>query len=258
MYIRIACCCIPALLLTGCQSADEVSLLGLRSPIDEPYAYVSGGAMSGEAVPESPDPLVRYVWDNPRAEDSLQIFIMLPCQAEAISGAEHFEGLQTATGDKCHIQVNGPGVIRLDFGTELPAWLEIDSPDLNGNVELGCSEHREYSMFPKIARPVQYGTTYRMELNRELYEGVRYGFIRVNSLERPFTITAVRAVCQVKPTNYTGRFRSDNEMLNRIWYTGAWDVKANLRQESFGAIMFDRGDRFSWTGDAYTAQADSL
>ena len=249
-----------AALSTGCRPGDaaEVEMLSRRTPINEPYAYVSGGSLRGEAVPWSPDPLVRYVWDNPQAEDSLQIFVMQPCQAEAISGAEHFEGLQTATGSKCHIRVNGPGVIRLDFGTELPAWLEIDSPDLNGIIELGCSEHKEYSMFPKIARPVRYGSTWRMELNRELYEGVRYGFIRVNSLEHPFTITDVRAVCQVKPTNYTGRFQTDNEMLNRIWYTGAWDVKANLRQESFGAIMFDRGDRFSWTGDAYTAQAASL
>ena len=250
-------------LFTGCQSADEASLLSRRSPIDEPYAYLSGGAMTGEAVPESPDPLVRYVWDNPRAEDSLQIFVVHPRKAEVLSGADSFVGLQTVGDEVCSIRVTGPGELLFDFGTELPAWLEIDSPDLDGEgVEMGISEYRApellWGPYRKIRKPVRYGNTWRLELNGELYEGVRYGFLYVNQLERPFTITAVRAVCQVKPTNYTGRFRSDNEMLNRIWYTGAWDVKANLRQDCFGAILIDRSDRFSWTGDAYPAQAASL
>ena len=35
-------------------------------------------------------------------------------------------------------------------------------------------------------------------------------------------------------------------------------MRSNLREDCFGAILMDRGDRFSWTGDAYTAQAASL
>ena len=244
----------------GCQQLEmsDEGLLNRRSPIEEPYPYVSGGAMKGPQVEASPDPLVGYVWDAPKATDHYQIFVVLPQMAEVMENIGSFKGVESATQETCYIRVTGTGVIRLDFGTELPAWIEIDSPDLAGDIELGCSEHREYSMFPKIAAPVRYGNTYRMELNSELYEGVRYGFIRVNRVESPFTITAIRAVCQVKPVNYTGSFDSDNELLNKIWYTGAWDVKANLREDSFGAIMFDRGDRFSWTGDAYTAQAAAL
>ena len=251
-------------LLFGCRHIEEAdrALLNRRSPINEPYAYVSGGAMTGMAVPESPDPLVRYVWDNPRAEDSLQIFVVLPLKVEVISGDDSFGGLQTVGDENCNIRVTGPGELLFDFGTELPAWIEIDSPDLSGEVELGISEYRGPELlggpYRKIRQPMQYGTTYRLELNDELYEGVRYGFLYVRRFEKPFTVTAVRAVCQVKPTNYTGRFHSDNEMLNRIWYTGAWDVKANLRQDCFGAILIDRSDRFSWTGDAYPAQAASL
>ena len=98
--------------------------------------------MSGEAVPESPDPLVRYVWDNPRAEDSLQIFVVLPQKAEVISGDDSFGGLQTIGSENCNIRVTGPGELLFDFGTELPAWIEIDSPDLSGEVELGISEYR--------------------------------------------------------------------------------------------------------------------
>ena len=39
---------------------------------------------------------------------------------------------------------------------------------------------------------------------------------------------------------------------------GAYDVRANQRQDCFGAILMDRGDRYSWTGDAYPSQAASL
>ncbi|MCR4920997.1 MAG: hypothetical protein K5945_04725 [Bacteroidaceae bacterium] len=249
-----------AVFTAGCRHYEETDrhLLSRRSPIEEPYAYVSGGAMTGKRVAASPDPLVAYEWHSPKATDRYQIFVALPREAEVMDHPESFRGVESATKERCRIRVTGPGAIRLDFGTELPAWIEIDSPDLNGDVELGFSEHREYAMCPKIARPAQYGNTYRMELNKELYEGVRYGFIRINRIEQPFTITAVRAVAQVKPLNYTGSFDSDNELINKVWYTGAWDVKANLREDSFGAIMFDRGDRYSWTGDAYTAQWAAL
>ena len=68
-------------------------------------------------------------------------------------------------------------------------------------------------------------------------------------------ITNVRLVCQAKPANYLGSFECDNTMLNRIWYTGAYTVRTNLLENCFGAILMERGDRFSWTGDAYISQA---
>ena len=47
-------------------------------------------------------------------------------------------------------------------------------------------------------------------------------------------------------------------MLTRIWYAGAYGVKLNLKKDHFGAILMDRGDRYSWTGDAHPAQAAAL
>lgn len=259
----LACILAGATAMASCHRTDEDELLlARRSPIGQPYAYVQGGSLRGPAVPWSPDPLVRYVWDNPRAEDSLQVFVVHPRKAEVLEGADSFEGLETVSREECRLRVKGEGTLLLDFGVELPAWIEMDSPDLEGQVEMGISEYRGAELldgpYRKIRKPVQYGNTYRLELNGELYEGVRYGFLYVRQLEKPFTITSLRAVSQVKPTNYTGSFETDNEMLNRIWYTGAWDVKANLRQDCFGAILIDRSDRFSWTGDAYPAQHASL
>ena len=110
----------------------------------------------------------------------------------------------------------------------------------------------------KTIKPVKHGNTYRLELNKELYEGVRFAFININKLEKPFTITDIRLVCQTKPINYQGEFKSNNKLLNRIWYTAAYVVRANLLKDYFGSILIERGDRISWTGDAYTAQAAAL
>lgn len=78
------------------------------------------------------------------------------------------------------------------------------------------------------------------------------------SLRRPATISAVRLVCQTKPANYEGSFRCSDPTLTRIWYTGAYTVKLNLLKEYFGAILMERSDRHSWTGDAHPSQAASM
>ena len=110
----------------------------------------------------------------------------------------------------------------------------------------------------KTAVPARYGNSFRLELNRELYEGVRFGWIHVRSLRKPAVIRNVRLICQTKPVNYEGWFDCNDPQLTRIWYTGAYTVRLNLLKDYFGAILMERSDRHSWTGDAYTAQAAAL
>ena len=102
---------------------------------------------------------------------------------------------------------------------------------------------------------------------------------------RPFHITALRLVCQIKPQNWAGKFAAaGDDKLSRIWYLGAYTVKVNLLADQFGSILIYRGtkiraqiqiisnsriynptlnprpsgDRFSWTGDAHVAQATAI
>ncbi len=235
-----------------------------ESPITEPYDYVAEGSFSGKAQPASPDPLVAYRWENPTADDALEIFLRRPVSVWS-DAPEQFSGLETLTTENAAVEVKGAGCIRMDFGAEFAGWLEIDAPDLSGEITLGVSEYNQPAIVnrgpqspAKTATPVKYGDTYRLELNSELYEGARFGFITVTGFDRPFTITDVRLVCQTKPINYEGSFDSDNETLNKIWYAAAYDVRANLKEDYLAAILVDRGDRHSWTGDAYTSQAASL
>jgi len=236
-------------------NAQRASISG-RSPIPEPYAYISAGGFSGPAVPESPDPLVAYRWPNPKAGDPLEIFV-LPPKTVSADPAVSFENLQSLAGPNPDVTVKGEGAVRLDFGLEIAAWVEFDSPDCPGGVEMGISEYNEPG-YRKTRAPVKHGGTYRLELNRELYEGVRFAWIRVKSLDRPWHIQGIRAVCQVKPVNYAGSFSCDDPLLSKIWYVSAYSVKACLAKDHFGAILMDRGDRISWTGDAHPSQAASL
>lgn len=234
------------------------------SPVTEPYSYVSTGSFSGDPAPHSPDPLVSYRWTNPKASDELEIFLQKPVVVSSDKETS-FENLESLTTNSPYVTVKGTGSIRLDFGEVNAAWLEFDSPDLSGKVEMSISEYNEPARagvvpnsLTKTLAPGKYGNTYRLELNEELYEGVRFGWIHVKSFSANWHITDVRLVCQTKPANYNGSFSCSDTLLTRIWYTGAYTVKLNLLKDYFGAILMYRGDRFSWTGDAHPAQAASM
>ena len=231
-------------------------LLQSPSAIAEPYPLLSGGGFSGPAVKDSPDPLVGYRWKDPKADDSLQIYFLKP-RAAVADHPEAFDNLGSATADVTNITVKGTGSIRLDFGVESGAWIEFDSPDCPGEVEIGISEYNEPGV-NKTKAAVKYGNTYRLELNKELYEGVRFAWINVKAANKPWHITGIRAVCQIKPTNYAGSFSCSDPLLTKAWYMSAYGVKASLCQNYFGSILMDRGDRMSWTGDAHTSQAAAL
>ncbi len=226
------------------------------SPITQPYPYVTTGGMTGPAVPESPDPLVAYRWANPKATDGFEIYLLKPTAVFTVTPGS-FTNANSLTGAVPNVTVNGTGSLRLDFGRENAAWLEFDSPDLIGNVEMSIGEANQPGI-GKTAGPTKIGNTYRLQWNSELYDGVRFGWITVKSFSSAWHITGIRLVCQTKPTNYQGSFSSSDTMLTKIWYVCAYGVKLNLLKNYLGAILMDRGDRMSWTGDAHPAQAASL
>ena len=236
-------------------------LITTPSPIAEPYPELHGGSFSGPKVKWSPDPLVAYRWRHPKADSGLQTYILTPV-AVSTRTPNSFSNLESVTRRRCDITVKGTGAFRVDFGTESAAWVEFDSPDLSGcKVQMGVSEFNAPAHEPNhaIAVPEKIGNTYRLKLNKKYYEGVRLAWIYVRDFSgKPWHITAVRALCQIKPTNYNGSFSCSDSMLTRIWYTGAYTVKLNLLKSYFGAILMDRGDRISWVGDAHIAQSTAL
>ena len=259
---------ISAVSLSAAFTTPRISLRD--NPAIEPYAYLNNGSFTGPAVPLSPDPLVRYQWAS-SLEDrvSLQLYDVLPVAAALTSGTpltsfSNLESLMTTTPS---VSVTGPGGFYVDIATESAAWVEIDSPDIKDAdaslLVIGFSEWAADGLggYPlKSSTPKRYGSTFRLETNSELYEGVRYAFVSLTAApSSPFTITAVRAVSQAKPVNYSGSFSAvGDDLLTRIWYTSIYTVRLNFERDYFGAILVYRGDRYSWTGDAHVSQAAAM
>lgn len=251
-------CLWAGLILSQAAIAGEwLTPFGGFSPIPEPYStYLGVSCFDGPAVAESPDPLVAYRWPDPKASDELSIYLVRPRSVSA-DKEESFENLQSLTNKNPAVTVKASGTIIIDFGRELPAWVEFDSPDCPGGVEMSISEYNEPGV-NKTGVPVQHDKTWRLELNQELYDGVRFAWIKVKSADKPWHITGIRAVCQVKPTNYNGSFSCSDSMLTKIWYMCAYSVRAAYCKNYFGAILMERGDRISWTGDAHISQGASF
>jgi hypothetical protein len=225
------------------------------------YPFITAQRI-GAANPFSPDPLIEYKWNNPKATDGLEIYYLYPLSYKA-STRSSFN--MTKFIKEKEITVQGAGSIQFDFGRTSAGWLEFDSDDLADSITMSISEYNEPAIVNtgsferiKTKTPVKHGNTYRLELNPELYEGVRFGWIGIHSHSKPWHIRNLRLVCQVKPVNYSGSFSASDPELTRIWYTGAYTVKLCLQKDYFGAILMERSDRHSWTGDAYPAQAASM
>ncbi len=208
----------------------------------------------------SPDPIFNYRWSNPKATDGPESYRLSPksWMTKETGSFDMKNFKKDAT-----IKVLGEGDIRFDFGCVNAGWLEFESPDLQDTIEMSISEYNQPPVYapnypPKTLTPKKHGNTYRLELNPELYEGVRFGWIHVRSHTGTWHIKNLRLVCQIRPTNYNGSFSCSDPMLTKIWYTGAYTVKLNLLKDYYGAILMNRGDRISWTGDAYPAQAASM
>ena len=217
---------------------------------------------NGNTNPYSPDPLINYQWLSPKATDGLEQYELQPLsfntQNDKSFDLRSFKKNQV-------IAINGNGTIRFDFGRVSAGWLEFESDDLQDSIMMSISEYNEPAVVNKGAvnpvktkSPTKRGRHYRLELNPELYEGVRFGWLHVQSHQRNWHMKNLRLVCQVKPINYQGSFSCSDSILTRTWYTGAYTVKLNLLKDYFGAILMERSDRHSWTGDAYPSQAASM
>ena len=163
------------------------SLLGCSASaqLQEPYKQLHHGRYSGAMINASPDPLINYRWDKPRASDSLQVYFLNPKTVHATPQASFKQ-------NKDRITILGNGDLSFDFGVESAGWLEFQSDDLVGDVEMSISEYNEPAIVNQGAQhPIKtsvaarHGNVYRLELNDDLYEGVRFGWIHIKQFSKP-------------------------------------------------------------------------
>lgn len=122
--------------------------------------------------------------------------------------------------------------------------LEISHPDGSGTTCCLLHTYTAYHMLPaSIAANAAITRCDICTCDAGLYEGIRFAWINMTlPPSRPFHITGLRLVCQVKPQNWAGKFAAaGDDKLSRIWYLGAYTVKVNLLADQFGSILIYRG-----------------
>ena len=98
-------------------------------------------------MPASPDPLVTTTWSAATNLTSLQSYTTTKVTTWVATPPSAFTGLESLATGKPAITISGAGELRLDFGFEHAAWIEIESPDLGdmpaGSVKAAISEYNE-------------------------------------------------------------------------------------------------------------------
>jgi hypothetical protein len=251
-------------------SLPDDAAVASPSPIPEPYPWLNGGSF-GAPVAASHDDLVAYSWPpNYAGFGALQIFAAAPAFAQAAAGSSCASGLDSlvaAPFGAGAAAMSGNCSLLLDFGVERAAWLELQlAAPLPACAALVASISEYNTPRPGLAAALKAygdGSSLRLETNAQLYDGLRYVFLTFTAAAAPgcapVVITGVRVVTQALPLNYEGAFASDDELLDRVYYTGAYSVRANALPGFFGSELLDRGDRAPpFQGDAHVAQRAGL
>ncbi|CAB9527386.1 Inherit from bactNOG: domain protein [Seminavis robusta] len=232
----------------------------------EPFPELFGfDPVGNPAVPLSPDPLVRYTWDKSTVNASqLQIY-RVPQPVDIVI---------TPPSAIQNDSIVDSVIIQMDWGVERAAWFEfvLSQSSLSSSnnlgkisgwhVEAGLSEFN--SVYPgKKRKPVLYNNTYfRLETNKELYEGIRYTWIYLTKTDpanaQPLSLPSVSLVAKIKPIAYQGSFSSQDDRLTQTWYRGAYGVRLNMEAQEFNSILIERGDRVAIQGDGHPTMATAL
>lgn len=77
-----------------------------------------------------------------------------------------------------------------------------------------------------------------------------FRFVRIDLLDENtfIEIKSVKAVLLIKDIEYKGSFKCSDELLNKIWKTGAYTVHLNMQNYVWDGI---KRDRLVWIGDMY-------
>jgi alpha-L-rhamnosidase len=257
----------------------------------EPFPYLKD--YCADCLPEvdaSPDPLVRYSWDDSVNASQLQIYRIhqptsykvLPRNAISENDLQVFfreKSVEPPATVSTSLKIYQNCTIVLDWGVERAAWFELQmkAPPSTATILASLSEFNE--PYPgKTKELTRYGElTYRLETNDELYEGIRFTFLHISfigdddnksdvtsnkhhdeSLSPSVEILDVSLVAKIKPIAYTGSFQSSNDELTQAWYTGAYGVRLNMEANGFNSVLVERGDRVAIQGDGHPTMDTAL
>ena len=248
----------------------------------EPYEYLNNCCDDRNFNPYindiSPDPLISMTWNNSNSNnnsnnDNGNYFTPLQIYRTSIPIKQWYacEDENNNNNTDCvsidqesrKIQIRSNATIGWDWGSERSSWFELISINTLNLVDdprviITGSISEFNTPYPGKTLPlIKYGNhTYRLETNKELYEGIRYTFLHikfivplltkvvktkalslistanattvgtskndvVNNAAVVVEINDYSIVSKIKPIEYTGQFYSSNKLLTKAYYWGA-------------------------------------
>jgi hypothetical protein len=135
----------------------------------------------------------------------------------------------------------------LDFGKETFGYLAFHNLKGNGNLNLYYGESEEEALAVETGETLD-RFTFKQSTKKDFItpdsKAFRYVYVEDNKL----SYDSVSMLYEYLPLEYKGRFRSNDESLNKIWEVSAYTLHLTTREFFIDGI---KRDRWVWSGDAY-------
>lgn len=205
--------------------------------------------------------------DMKRNESDLYV---MPCRIVKSKGVLQEEEILNDTGIQPRFLVfNGTnlvpscttitdgGYILLDFGTELCGGINISTqwvltPNTQLNIVFGESVMEALTALDEKYADNVHGFR-NMTVPATTMSSLNYGhtgfrFVKVQVLGGDVIFNGIKAYKEMRELEYKGSFECNDELLNRIWNTGAYTVALNMHEYVWDGI---KRDRLVWVGDMH-------
>lgn len=200
-------------------------------------------------------PPTRILWqtENAAANISNADRLLLPGNGQA----------DLSNKNLCVLKSDGrvkPGLL-LDFGKELHGGLQLVTGMWEGNkpvrVRVRFGESASEAM-SDIGGPTGATNDHAMRdfivelpwLGKLEIGNTGFRFVRIDLVDsnKTLMLKEARAIFIYRDIPYLGSFKSNDELLNRIWATGAYTVHLNMQDYLWDGI---KRDRLVWVGDMH-------
>lgn len=159
-------------------------------------------------------------------------------------------------GKEQHLTIKNKGFIILDFGKELQGGITITVPEVKNNSllrivfgesvseamsSIGCKNATNDHSLRDTVIPVSNWQTFR-------FGNTGFRFVKLEATDNDINISNIQAVFEYRDIEYIGNFECNDELLNKIWKTGAYTVHLNMQEYLWDGV---KRDRLVWVGDMH-------
>lgn len=148
-----------------------------------------------------------------------------------------------------------PPAFVLDFGREIHGGLKLGQGMVKSKKPLPLKVTFGESVVEAMGSPDQDHAIHECTVLLPWYGSNEVGttgfrYVRIEMLEpgSEWLCTEIKAVVLIQDLEYIGDFKSNDELLNRIWSTGAYTVHLCLQDYLWDGI---KRDRLVWIGDLH-------